>query len=272
MAKNISDLTNLKNVGTAVFTNVAPLPTSTYNFSMDSFDVLEPRSGAVFGLDKGNDSDYVGFALQVNNAPSQQQTKFIGNNCHSGNFPVGLSFDSVKLADTDAIALIVTIVNSSQGETTTNKYLTAVLNKLASVTGSQLGKFATNEILTQSVRDEIGAAIGATLGTAVVPLIGSALGALAGFLVSSAWGVILPDCDGPVAASLFLYSGAELKGLVANGQPYVWTVNYPGTDSPDGCGDNSNYNATYRVTPVFTKIIGVNEGLIGKALTDAKAP
>jgi hypothetical protein len=267
MAKNIADLSVLTNEQ-ATLKNVEPPPppTRTYDFAIDSFDVVEPRSGAVFGLDKGNDSDYVGFALQVNNTPAQQLTKFIGNNCHSGVFPVDLSFNSIQLADTDAIVLVVTIVNSSQGETATTKYLSSVLSKLASVAGSQLGKFATNEILTQSVKDEIAAGIGAALGTAVVPLIGSALGALAGLLVSSVWGVVFPNCDGPVVASMFVYSGAELKGLVASGQPYLWTVNYPGVDSPDGCGDNSKYNVSYRVTPVPPKkIIGNIQGVLDKA-------
>jgi hypothetical protein len=124
------------------------------------------------------------------------------------------------------------------------------LSKLAAAAGQAIGKFAANEILTQSVKDEIGAAIGAALGTAVVPLIGSALGALSGFLVGEAWGILFPNCDGPVAASMFVYSGAELKAGTANGKPMMTTVNYPGTDSADGCGDNSNYNATYTVVAV----------------------
>jgi hypothetical protein len=174
-----------------------PPPTQLYNFLMDSFQVLEPRSGSLGGFDKGNDSDYVGFSIQVNNGTSQQQTKFIGNNCHSGTFNVGLAFNSIALADTDAVAVIATIVNSSSGEAATTKYLSSALSKLASAAGKALGTYATNEILTQAVKDEIGAAIGATLGTAIVPLLGSALGALSGFLVGEAWGILFPNCDGP---------------------------------------------------------------------------
>lgn len=242
-----------------------PPPKPLYNFSMDSFQVLEPRSGSLGGFDKGNDSDYVGFSIQVNNGTSQQQTKFIGNNCHSGTFKVGLAFNSVALADTDAVAVIATIVNSSSGEAATTKYLSSALSKLASAAGQALGKYATNEILTQAVKDEIGAAIGATLGTAIVPVIGSALGALAGFLVGEAWGILFPNCDGPVAASLFVYSGAELKAGTATAKPMVTTVNYPGTDSADGCGDNSNYNATYRVVAVpSVSTVGERDTIIEK--------
>jgi hypothetical protein len=115
--------TTTRSVGLAA----GPAPAQNYTFSVDSFDVLEPRSGSLAGLDKGNDSDYVGFSIQVNNGPSQQLTKFIGNNCHHGVFPVGLAFSDVKLADTDAVVVITTIVNSSQGETATKKYVAAAL-------------------------------------------------------------------------------------------------------------------------------------------------
>lgn len=237
-----------------------PPPSQKYSFTIDSFEVLEPRSGALAGFDKGNDSDYVGFSIQVNNGPSQQLTKFIGNNCHSGTFGVDLAFNSIQLADTDAVAIIATIVNSSAGLPATTTYLNAALTKLASAAGAALGKLLTSEILTQSVKDEIGAAIGATLGTAVVPVIGSALGALSGFLVGGAWGILFPNCDGPVAASVFVYSGAELKAALANGKPLITTVNYPGADSAHGCGDNSNYNVTYSIVldkslPVVNPII-----------------
>jgi hypothetical protein len=225
----------------------APAPAQNYSFSLNSFEVLEPRSGAIGGLDKGNDSDYVGFSLQINNGPSQAQTKFIGNNCHSGTFGVDLAFNSVRLSDTDAVALIYTIVNSSAGLPATTTYLEAALTKLAAAAGQALGKLLATEILTDSAKEEIGAAIGAALGTAVVPVIGSALGALGGLLTGEVWGLLFPNCDGPVAASILVYSGAELRAAVSGGQSLVATVNYPGIDSASGCGDNSNYNVTYSV-------------------------
>jgi hypothetical protein len=225
----------------------APTPTQSYNFSVDSFDVLVPRSGSVGGLEKGDDSDYVGFAIQVNNNPTQKLTKFIGNNCHSGVFTVGLAFDNVSLADTDAVALIITVVNSSAGETATTQYLDLALTKLGSAAGGALVKYLENQLLTQSVKDEISAAIGGTIGTIAVPLIGSALGALGGFLIGEALGLLFPDCDGPVAAMMLVYSGAELKALTASGQPVVTTTDNPGITSPDGCGGNSDYTVTYSV-------------------------
>jgi hypothetical protein len=229
-----------------------PIPTQQYNFSVDSFQVLEPRSGSLGGFDKGNDSDYVGFAIQVNNSAGQHVTKFIGNNCHSGVFPVGVAFNNIALADTDAIVIITTIVNSSQGESKTFQYLNTALSKLEGAAASALVKLLTSEILTDSVKEEIGATIGATLGTAVVPVLGSALGALGGYLLGEGWGLLFPNCDGPVVASMFVYSGYELKQATANGKPLVTTTNYPGIDSPDGCGDNSNYNVTFRIVHDLT--------------------
>jgi hypothetical protein len=244
-----------------------PIPTQNYNFSVDSFEVLEPRSGSLGGLDKGNDSDYVGFAIQVNNNAGQHLTKFIGNNCHSGTFQVGLAFNNIALADTDAIVIITTIVNSSQGVAKTTQYLDTALSKLEGAAASALVKLLTSEILTDSVKEEIGAAVGATIGTAAVPILGSALGALGGYLLGEGWGLLFPNCDGPVVASMFVYSGAELKQATANGKPLVTTTNYPGIDSADGCGDNSNYNVTFRIVHDLTISATKLHALSGAELT-----
>jgi hypothetical protein len=239
-------------------------------FAVNTFNVREPRSGSLGGLDKGNDSDYVGLTVQVNNNPNKQATKFIGNNCHSGIFNVGLGFSDIQISDTDAVVMIVTIVNSSQGVSATTKYLESAMSKLASAAGSALGKVVAQEILTQGVKDAIGAAIGATIGTAAVPLIGSALGALGGFLIGEAWGILFPNCDGPVAASVFVYSGAEIRAATANGAPMNWTVNYPGIDSADGCGDNSNYDVSYSITA--RPVPGVIAGTLEAAALKSKPP
>jgi hypothetical protein len=90
--------------------------------------------------------------------------------------------------------------------------------------------------------------VGATIGTAAVPIVGSALGALGGFLLGEGWGILFPNCDGPVVASMVVYSGAELRALTAGGKRAVTTTNYPGIDSAHGCGDNSNYNVTYSIS------------------------
>jgi hypothetical protein len=238
---------------TTVLKQAASVSTQTYSIVLDSFQVAVARSGSLAGLDKGNDSDYVGLTIQVNNAASQTQTKFMGNNCSGGNtYGVDVAFNSVTLADTDAVAIISAIVNSSAGESEATTYLESALSKLASKVGSALGNALTKDLLTDAVKQEIGAAVGAAIGTVALPVLGSALGAIGGFLAGEAWGIAFPNCDGPVAASMFLYSGAELKALVTAGKPLIIKVNNPGIDSAHGCGANSVYNVNYSIALVST--------------------
>ena len=84
-----------------------------------------------------------------------------------------------------------------------------------------------------------------------MPLLGSALGALAGWLVGDFWGFAFPDCDGPVAAGVHIYTGAQLRALVltkGDGRQYGSLDNNPGVASPSGCGSNSNYDVYWTVS------------------------
>lgn len=65
------------------------------------------------------------------------------------------------------------------------------------------------------------------------------------------FGWLITDCDGPVAADRVQFKGADLDRIVPNpsnliAQPetartYHWSRNYAGSDSPTGCGSNSDY-------------------------------
>ena len=130
------------------------------------------------------------------------------------------------------------IINSSQGASAATTYLQQAGLKLATA-GAQAA--------ATEVGDAIGAAVGAGLGIAIpVPVVGSALGALAGWLVSSAWGIAFPNCDGPVAAGIRTFNGADLRQWTASA-PFAVSENHPGINSPSGCGSNSNYNTDWVV-------------------------
>jgi hypothetical protein len=59
-----------------------------------------------------------------------------------------------------------------------------------------------------------------------------------------------PDCDGMVAADVIGRSKDDLDAEVnsAGGMSYTQTRRYPGTNSPAGCGSNSDYSVTWSVT------------------------
>jgi hypothetical protein len=207
-----------------------------YRFSLDSFQILNTRSGNIFSTSK--DTDYVSFALTVNNGRPQVITQSMGD-LSNGTYSTNLTFDKVNIADSDNVVLTYHIINSSVGEANATTYLQKSAFTLSN---------AAVQALATSTAALLGTAIGAAIGTEIpVPLIGSALGALAGWLLGSAWGIAFPDCDGPVAAGVHVFSGASLRAMTT-GQTFTSTENNPGVNSPAGCGSNSSYNVTWSVS------------------------
>lgn len=219
------------------------LTKQNYNFVMDYFQILNTRSGNIFSTSK--DTDYASIGLTINNGQPQVKTQSMGN-ITNGTYPTPkLFFAGVTIADDDKVVFTYHIINSSVGESNASTYLQSVAFKLSS---------AAVQAITTTAGGITGAALGASVGAALgiaipVPLIGSALGALGGWLLGTAWGVAFPDCDGPVASAIHVFSGADLRAMTANG-PYNSTESNPGVTSPDGCGSNSSYAVTWTTSCV----------------------
>ena len=206
-----------------------------YNFELNSLQVLSKRTNTVLGF--GEDTDFVGFTLTVGNNPPQTLTKAMGN-LSTNSYGIGLVFEGVSVNPTDNVIFNYHIINSGQPEPQAIAYLEQTLEKVSQA--------AVTALATTGAA--LGAAIGSILGLAIpIPLLGSALVALGGFLLSNLWGFLFPNCDGPVAAALHIWTGSSLSASTSAGS---WTVteNHPGVNSPTGCGGNSNYNVTWSVT------------------------
>jgi hypothetical protein len=59
--------------------------------------------------------------------------------------------------------------------------------------------------------------------------------------------MIFPNCDEVVAQDVFSIDDYMLASLTV-ARPHSETHNYPGTDSADGCGGNSNYDVTWSIS------------------------
>lgn len=209
------------------------LSVQLYTFHFASFRILNTRSGNI--LSNATDTDYVSFGLTVGEGTPQIITQSMGNLSNAA-YPVNLAFGGIAIADDERVVVTYQIINSSAGESAATTYLQQTGLKLANA-GAQAAATA--------VGDAIGTAIGAALGIAIpVPVVGSALGALAGWLLSSAWGVAFPNCDGPVAAGIRTFTGADLRQWTAT-TPFEVSENHPGVNSPSGCGSNSNYDTDW---------------------------
>jgi hypothetical protein len=61
---------------------------------------------------------------------------------------------------------------------------------------------------------------------------------------------LFPDCDGFVVAETIGGTKIQFDKLIdsAGDMAFRQTIRFPGSDSPSGCGRNSNYTATWSVT------------------------
>jgi hypothetical protein len=75
----------------------------------------------------------------------------------------------------------------------------------------------------------------------------SVLGSAAGFILAALGSFLFQDCDGLVAVEQNIFTGRDLRLQTAVGSLASVTTDHPGTDSPTGCGANSDYEVTWSV-------------------------
>jgi len=211
-----------------------------YTFELESFHISNTRS-------RHEDTDTVTFGLQVSDQQSPIQSHFAGN-LNNGDYPVNLRFGPVWI----------------MGETVTSVFTYEIYNGGA-------GSLPTSLVTLNQ-----------TLLNQVVPLVEKTEGLDSGFFNASAgeadadvpnledpfddtsdWsGFILeslvdeigsflfPDCDGFVAADGIGASKRQWDKAIdsAGGQTFRKTMHYAGSNSPAGCGSNSDYTVTWSVT------------------------
>jgi hypothetical protein len=73
------------------------------------------------------------------------------------------------------------------------------------------------------------------------------LSVLLGVALAPRQAVNFGNCDGMVAQDEVAFTGTALLDATAFGA-HTETHNYPGSDSPAGCGSNSNYDLTWSIT------------------------
>ena len=95
-------------------------------------------------------------------------------------------------------------------------------------------------ILVNTGSSLAGAAVSAVTG---VSLMGSA----AGFVLSKLGSFLFQDCDGVVAVEQVDFSGRDLRLKTGNHELDSVVTVHPGTDSPTGCGANSQYEVTWSI-------------------------
>ena len=192
-----------------------------YTFRLDQFQILNPRSGGVFG---GTDTDYVSLTLKVGDRLFGTLVKSMGD-VQQGWHPVGLEFANVSIDDARApVCLNFLIANAGNAGN-------LIEGRLAAAGDDLTGAAFQGEILGATLPPE--AALLVVAGVQSFDLLLSAL---------------VADCDGVVASAQVEASRDDFDKQFALGVHSITrTVTFPGTLSPQGCGGAS----LYRVTMTF---------------------
>jgi hypothetical protein len=214
------------------------------NFSFGDMIIYGTRS--VF-----TDTDYITISVAVGDAPAISKTLAMGS-LSPGNYPVDLSIQ-VDMPETPptAVSFAWSVVNKGDGdEAELQKGMEKALSALVKTSVTTLSKD-----ISQPIGAALGAAIGAAIGTAAISLTGSAIVALAGYVLSQVVGIVFADCDGTITTGLRVYTNTQILGGTDSGDGVIRDIVLDqGTDSPIGCGANSEYQTTTTITS-FLRIV-----------------
>jgi len=225
----------------------------TFEFSVPSLTVKNPRAPE-------NDTDFATIAAVVLAPDGTQIAKYGPTSAYLGNLgkgqtiDPGMSLTGIDVPDGGSVALTFVVVNRGAWE-------------------------GDSQALTDM--DAVGEAVIKDLGQDAIaggsleiwpdaPLIILVVGALA------ALSIIFADCDGTVVAGAMTIGQAELLSNAVE-QPWTMTQDYPGSDSPIGCGANSDYSVTYSIgkTPppvpavIMPEVIGETPAIAAERLRAA---
>jgi hypothetical protein len=160
-----------------------------------------------------NDTDFANLTVKVNDRLLPQQTASMGDVNNGDHYP-GLQIYPIPISDSDTVTFNYLVVNAGHSGTADH---------------------------VKDALDASGAALaskGLQSGNPWYVGIGGILWGL---------GLLFADCDGPVAGDQISMTGADLKARLGTSGFYTETRSYSGSDSPTGCGSNSQYSVTFSV-------------------------
>jgi hypothetical protein len=178
---------------------------SSYVWSLDSFSISNTRS-------LHDDTDYVSCSIWVDGQEIDKKDLFLGDR-NNGSAQLGIVVGPVHVTKPEQeVTFVFAMINQGHEANSdkTKQELDSALKALATATG----------------------------------VIGSWWAAGATAVIDYVVSLIFANCDGPVASDRFTYTANELwsqTNLATSSFPAPRSY-YPGTESSDGCGSNSEYH------------------------------
>ncbi len=240
---------------------IDPPAPATYDFVVSSMSVIQARSG---GLVQSGDTDYATLAINALAADNTVITQYgpitrkLGDFGNNSSTEPQMSLTDLAVPEGGSLAVSFIVVNKGGWD-----WDSTAINALELAGSAVLGALVQGSI------------VGVTAGSAATVSLSEAI-AIGALVVGAMEGinVLFPDCDGTVVPGAFSLGQTELLSY-ASPAPWKITYNYPGTDSADGCGDNSEYAVTYTVANSALRVkvpnvVGLSQKAATAALTAAK--
>ncbi len=190
-----------------------PLTTPTYQFVLENCVCIGTRS-------PNTDDDYAGFGVSVNNQVVAAKAKYVGNlvGANDGFFattPINLLIGPVPIPNDPNVPVVIGYLIVNRGPVTIEENRDALDGTIAYATKYFINSYSGSGSPLAFVDKYLG------------------------YLYNS-------RCDGAVAAAQITTNGNELT-QIAPGSSYSKSDSYKGTDSPIGCGSNSQYRVNWHV-------------------------
>jgi len=236
-----------------------PAPT-TFDFAVSSMTVKNPRS--LF-----NDSDYASLAINVLAADGTvlkqygPVVKSLGDLGKGRSLNPEMAITGLDVPDGGSIAAAFVVVNKGGWSWDSD-----VINALELAGTAVAGALAQGSIAGATTAGAAGAAATPTVLplSTVIPIGLAIIGVLEGI------NILFADCDGTVVPGAMTIGKTELVQFATPG-PWTLSYEYPGTNSPDGCGANSVYVVSYSVEatppPVVVPTVAVPD-IKGMSITN----
>ncbi len=215
---NASPVSGIGSISAGPAQNAPGTPAPTYLFVLDNFNADSTRS-------HDTDTDYVGFAVSVNNQIVGVTHKYVGDVGGNTFKPIDLEIGPVPIPNRSGYGYY-----GYQPTPVVISYL--IINR-------------------GSVADESPSTIYGNIDDATKYLLNSYVpgsGSPLAFVDNYLGYLYTSRCDGAVAAAKITINGGDipLPATIGTSIPEQQNVNY-GTDSPLGCGGNSQYKMNWHV-------------------------
>ena len=233
--------------------------TRTYAIAVMSLVANTIRSGhsVLVGTSKSGNRDtlYSNLSVKIGSAAIVSAKRWGPNNVPSGGKRSVNQTVIVTVRDSDVVKITYAVTNDGHNHPQSSSasvqaFLNKQLNSIEDQDVYAISDLTTVDIPTLTAREKnalLGTQLATSLGSTALGQLAGVAGGLVGYFAVDGWNGIFPDCDGPVAGSTIVSTGAALRKSIATLRSDTIVLHSAGTNSPGGCGKNSSYDVTVRI-------------------------